>query len=156
MSELKQDTNKVISDVIEIVTNNTGIDHADMISKKRKREIVGARQCAIWLIRKYAPSVTLSQLGKIFGDRHHSTIIHAIEVVEDQIFCNNKDFTWVRKVVTNKADDIALDADPIVNELSKAARALKLGYVVESHARIERAIEMRRQMLAESETLTNE
>jgi hypothetical protein len=59
--------------------------------------VVAARQCAIWIIKKDMNEITLYQLASHFGNRHHSTIIHSLEAVEDQIFCNNPDYTWVKK-----------------------------------------------------------
>lgn len=144
----KSFNHKVVSDVIDIVVEKTGVEYAELVGQSRKRGMVNARQCAIWLIKKHAPSITLQELGKVFGNRHHATIIHAIDAVDDQIYCKNKEFTWVRKVLPNGANDIVLHSDAVIDELSKAARALKLGYIVESHARIERAIEIRAEQVS--------
>jgi hypothetical protein len=83
--------------IIEYVSNKTQISVEAMKSPSRKREIVTARQCAIWIIKKDMNEITLSQLASHFGNRHHSTIIHSLEAVEDQVFCNNPEYTWVKK-----------------------------------------------------------
>lgn len=84
-------------DIIEYVSMKTQISVEGMKSSSRKREIVTARQCAIWIIKKDMKEITLSQLASHFGNRHHSTIIHSLDAVEDQLFCNNSEYTWVKR-----------------------------------------------------------
>jgi chromosomal replication initiator protein len=64
-------------------------DHFDMpfeqiISKSRKANIVKARQIAMYFSKKLTKS-SLANIGKHFGNRDHSTVIHANEQVKNQI-----------------------------------------------------------------------
>jgi len=130
---------KVITEILDIVAYKTGINYLELISEKRKREIVTARQCAMWLIKRNLPSITLNEIGNVFGNRHHSTVIHAIDAVEDQLYCNNKNFTWVKKVFLDEEN--YFDSDTIVGQLHKALKAINLGHISEARLRIETAIE---------------
>lgn len=47
----------------------------------RARVYVVPRQIAMWLIRKYT-RLSLPAIGQIFGDRDHTTVIHAVRKVE--------------------------------------------------------------------------
>ncbi len=67
-----------------IVANHYKIKIADMDSPKRNAEITLPRQIAMYLCRTET-DLSLPKIGKFFGDRHYSTVIHAIEKIEDQI-----------------------------------------------------------------------
>lgn len=79
------------------VTRLTGITRDQMSSRSRKREIIIARHGAISLIKNYT-TLTLKQVGALFGRRDHSTVLHAIECVEN---CPSLDrsFRWMANVV---------------------------------------------------------
>ena len=84
------------ADIICEVTRLTGITRDEMSSQSRRREIIIARHGAMWLI-KNKTKLTLRQIGKLFGDRDHSTVIHAIECVEDSPPFDQS-FWWVADV----------------------------------------------------------
>lgn len=71
----------------EYITNATSehyrisVDHIK--GKSRKRELVNARQVAMYLCRKFTSS-SLSDIGRFFN-RDHSTVIHACTSVDDQM-----------------------------------------------------------------------
>lgn len=53
-------------------------------SKIKKREIVIPRQVAMYFCKRYT-QLTLALIGENFGGRDHSTVIHALESVEDMM-----------------------------------------------------------------------
>ncbi|ROT46944.1 chromosomal replication initiator protein DnaA [Candidatus Cardinium hertigii] len=59
---------------------NISVD--DLKGKSRKKEMVVARQAAMHLIKKYTTH-SLKSIGAYFGGRDHTTVIHAIQVVEE-------------------------------------------------------------------------
>ena len=67
-----------------IVANHFKIKIADMDSPKRNAEITLPRQIAMYLCREET-DLSLPKIGKIFGNRHYSTVIHAVEKIEDQL-----------------------------------------------------------------------
>ncbi len=67
-----------------IVANHYKIKIADMDSPKRNAEITLPRQVAMYLCRTET-DLSLPKIGKLFGDRHYSTVIHAIEKIEEQL-----------------------------------------------------------------------
>ncbi|MBK8443653.1 MAG: chromosomal replication initiator protein DnaA [Sphingobacteriales bacterium] len=50
----------------------------------RKREAVQARQIAMYFVKTYT-NYSLKQIGRDFGGRDHSTVIHSCQAVSDQI-----------------------------------------------------------------------
>lgn len=53
-----------------------------LVSSHRMREYVVARHMIIYAIRDFFPEFTLKSIGKMFN-RHHSSVIHAIQSVSD-------------------------------------------------------------------------
>lgn len=64
-----------------------GLKVSDLEGSKRTREIVYPRQIAIYLIRKHT-NLSLPQIGKEFGDRDHTTIMHSCEKIENELKSN--------------------------------------------------------------------
>src|SRR3546814_20755549 len=57
------------------------VDQSEMRSKRRARAVVRPRQIAMYLAKKMTPR-SLPALGRIFGGRDHSTVIHAVRTIE--------------------------------------------------------------------------
>ena len=69
-------------------------DHFDMPvdllkSKTRKRHIVQARQISMYFAKQMTKS-SLANIGKHFGGRDHSTVIHACQTVQDLMETDNR------------------------------------------------------------------
>ncbi|MCB0736297.1 MAG: chromosomal replication initiator protein DnaA [Bacteroidetes bacterium] len=57
-------------------------------SKTRKREIVQARQISMFLSKRFTKT-SLANIGKFFGGRDHSTVIHACQTVSNLMDTDN-------------------------------------------------------------------
>ena len=58
------------------------IDRAEMGSKRRARAVVRPRQVAMYLAKVLTPR-SYPEIGRKFGGRDHSTVIHAVRLIED-------------------------------------------------------------------------
>ena len=67
-----------------IVSNHYKIKISDMDSPKRNAEITLPRQVAMYICRD-TTDLSLPKIGKLFGNRHYSTVIHAIEKIEEAL-----------------------------------------------------------------------
>lgn len=89
LKDLIKDSKNHIS--IESIQNHVseicGIDTNKLKEKTRKKEIVEARQIAMYLSKTMTKS-SLKTIGLHFGGRDHSTVVHAIESVEQRIKTN--------------------------------------------------------------------
>ncbi len=65
------------------------VDQDDLKAKTRKREIVIARQVAMYFSKDYT-NHSLKSIGYHFGGRDHSTVIHAVQSVNDMMDTNAK------------------------------------------------------------------
>ena len=69
-----------LDDISAAVCKRYGMKMKDLQSKSRKQAIVQARQLAMFLCHKYT-DVTYTQIGRDFGKRDHSTVLHACNQV---------------------------------------------------------------------------
>lgn len=80
--------------VKRIVSEETGVPIADMISDSRIEINAWVRQVAMWLCREVGHGVVVGRpfkrisliyIGACFGNRDHKTVIHAIKAVNNAI-----------------------------------------------------------------------
>jgi chromosomal replication initiator protein len=58
------------------------IDRTEMSSKRRARAVVRPRQVAMYLAKVLTPR-SYPEIGRKFGGRDHSTVIHAVRLIEE-------------------------------------------------------------------------
>lgn len=77
---------KVISaDYIqEVVSKYFNIDKKDLISTKKSNDIAHPRQIAMYLCRTVA-GMSFPKIGAEFGNRDHTTVMHAVNKIEKEI-----------------------------------------------------------------------
>ncbi len=83
--------------IINTVCTYFGISEAEIVGKKRSKDIVEPRMIAIYLINEIL-DLPLTAIGKLFGGRDHTTIIHARDKITDQLKSNNKTRTIVNEI----------------------------------------------------------
>ena len=73
-----------VADIQKQVEAYYKVSHADLIGKKRSRNIVYARQIAIYLSR-HMLDLPFSYIGKSFGGKDHTTIMYSVNNIEEKI-----------------------------------------------------------------------
>ena len=73
--------------IIEVVAEHYGVRTEDIKSQRRNREIVLPRQVSMYLIRLFN-DITLQDVGRILGNRDHSTIIHGFDKITNEMARN--------------------------------------------------------------------
>ena len=73
-----------LDEVVEAVCSHYKVTVAAVNSKSRKREYVEARQVAMYLAQKLI-KMPASRVGKLIGNRDHSTVIHSTTKVEERL-----------------------------------------------------------------------
>jgi chromosomal replication initiator protein len=76
-----------IDSVKKEVASFFGLKVSDLNSKRRTQNIVFPRQMAMYLCRKLTDS-SLPVIGKSFGGRDHSTVIHSVNLIDKKIAHN--------------------------------------------------------------------
>ena len=82
----KQITPQVI---IEVVAEHFGISAADIVSKRRNSEFVLPRQICMYLCRELTTE-SLQSIGKSLNKKDHTTVIHGIEKITEDIKKNEE------------------------------------------------------------------
>ena len=72
-----------IDDIINTVCKHFGLETNAIHTKSRKREVVQARQVAMYLAKTYTDFST-SKIGKFIGNKDHATVLHACKTVKGQ------------------------------------------------------------------------
>ncbi len=71
-----------IGNIQKIISDFFGIPIEHIIGKTRKRNIVIARQLGMYFA-KTMTDLSLKQIGKQFGNRDHTTVLHSIKTIND-------------------------------------------------------------------------
>ena len=82
--KITQNEAKIVTmdDIIAKVCNHFGLETSIIHSKSRKREVAQARQIAMYLAKKYT-DLSMSKIGKLIGNKHHSTVLYACKTIEE-------------------------------------------------------------------------
>jgi chromosomal replication initiator protein len=90
-----------VDDIQKATSEHFGLKQADLISERRNRSIARPRQAAMWLAKQLTTR-SLPDIGRRFGGRDHTTVLHA-----------------VRRIEALKADDpvLARDLEALVRKL---------------------------------------
>lgn len=70
--------------IIDIVAEHFNIKSKDILSQKRSADIVYPRQIAMYLCRQMTTN-TVQSLGKAFGNRDHTTILHGADKINKMV-----------------------------------------------------------------------
>jgi chromosomal replication initiator protein len=75
------DRRVTIEEIQKAVVEHYGIRMADMTSARRSRAVARPRQMAMYLAKQLTPR-SLPEIGKKFGGRDHTTVMHAVRQIE--------------------------------------------------------------------------
>lgn len=79
-----QSQNLTIDKIMDTVCEYYNVKRADLIGKKKNKEIVDPRQICIYLITELL-DIPLMAIGNAFGGRDHTTVIHARDKISQNI-----------------------------------------------------------------------
>ena len=105
INDIVSQQEKVISAtyIQETVGKYFNINPKDLKGSKRSNDITFPRQIAMYLCR-YVANMSLPQIGKDFGKRDHTTVMHACNKIEKEIKTNSN-----TKLIVESVKNILLD-----------------------------------------------
>ncbi len=71
-----------IEEIQRIVSRHYNVSKTELLSNRRTRTIVKPRQVAMYLSKVMTPR-SLPEIGRRFGGRDHTTVLHAVRKIED-------------------------------------------------------------------------
>ena len=95
--------NLTIDELQKIVADHFKVRVIDLKAKSRTQPLVMARQLSMFFMKKYMDK-SLVEIGRAHGGRDHTTVINALDRVENQLSENpdiKKDFNEIETVIHN-------------------------------------------------------
>ncbi len=84
------DTSRIkIEDILKVVSRHFNVGRTDLLSARRAREVVMPRQIGMYLAKKLTAR-SLPEIGRRFGGRDHSTVLHAVRKIDEQMKSDEK------------------------------------------------------------------
>lgn len=69
-----------MADITDAVCEEFKVSPEALVSQSRQRDVVVARQVAMYLAKRYT-ALTLSDIGRLIGNRTYATVSHALDVL---------------------------------------------------------------------------
>lgn len=73
-----------IEDILRVISRHFGVSKGDLLSQRRHRSVVWPRQIGMYLAKQLTQR-SLPEIGRRFGNRDHTTVLHAIRKIEGVI-----------------------------------------------------------------------
>ena len=73
-----------VQQIIEAVTKFYGVKTSDLQGKRRHKSIAFPRQVCMYLARRHT-RYSLEEVGGYFGGRDHTTVMHAVRTVTEDV-----------------------------------------------------------------------
>lgn len=78
-----------IEDILRVVSRHFGVSKGDLLSQRRHRSVVWPRQIGMYLAKQLTAR-SLPEIGRRFGNRDHTTVLHAIRKIEGELNGNQR------------------------------------------------------------------
>ncbi|MGL4405752.1 MAG: chromosomal replication initiator protein DnaA, partial [Notoacmeibacter sp.] len=78
-----------IEDIQRVVARHYSVTRTELVSARRTRTVVKPRQVAMYLAKVMTPR-SLPEIGRRFGNRDHTTVLHAVRKIEGLAKDDNK------------------------------------------------------------------
>lgn len=78
-----------IEDIQRVVARHYNVSRQELVSNRRTRVIVKPRQIAMYLSKTMTPR-SFPEIGRRFGGRDHTTVLHAVRKIEEMIGDDSK------------------------------------------------------------------
>jgi chromosomal replication initiator protein len=78
-----------IDDILKVVGRHYNVGRTDLLSPRRARAVVVPRQIGMYLAKKLTAR-SLPEIGRRFGGRDHSTVLHAVRKIDEQMKADDK------------------------------------------------------------------
>jgi chromosomal replication initiator protein len=92
-------TRVTIEMILSAVAESTGISVMEIIGDKRSRPIVESRHLAMYLARELTDA-SLPKIGERFGNRDHTTVLHAVEKITKLMQEDREMYNRVQRLTT--------------------------------------------------------
>jgi chromosomal replication initiator protein len=71
------------TEIVKLVAHHYGLKISEIKSKSNSQQVVFPRKVAMYLLRRLS-ELSYPDIGKLFNDKHHSTVMYAVRDIEDR------------------------------------------------------------------------
>ncbi len=76
-----EDSRASAAEIVKFVARHYGLKVSEIKSRKNSQQIVFPRQVAMYLCKRVT-DLSFPEIGKLFNDKHHSTVMYSVEKIE--------------------------------------------------------------------------
>lgn len=74
---------KRVADIVaEVLANFPGVLWSEIIGLRRTKNLIEPRKLCMYEVHRQRPDLSYPQIGRLFGGRDHTTIMHSVKQVE--------------------------------------------------------------------------
>jgi chromosomal replication initiator protein len=73
-----------VDEIQKLTADHFGLKQSDLLSERRTRSVARPRQVAMWLCKQHTTR-SYPDIGRRFGGRDHTTVLHAVKKIEELI-----------------------------------------------------------------------
>ena len=77
-----------LGDIMNALCMFYDVESKYIFGKKRDRPYARPRQVLCYIAKNHIPDITLKEIGQFLGNRDHSTVIHSVRSVENEMSYN--------------------------------------------------------------------
>ena len=78
-----------VDEIQKLTSDHFGLKQADLLSERRTRSVARPRQVAMWLCKQHTTR-SYPDIGRRFGGRDHTTVLHAVKKVEELLLADDQ------------------------------------------------------------------
>ena len=75
--------------ILRVVCEHYDVRAANIISRKKNAALVVPRQVIMYICREYTDA-TLETIAKLLGKKDHSTVIHGVDKIKNELVTNGE------------------------------------------------------------------
>jgi chromosomal replication initiator protein len=83
LRDILPDTDRRVhgADIVKVVSRHYGLKVSEIKSRNNSKQIAFPRQVAMFLCKQLT-DLSYPEIGKLFNDKHHSTVMYSVEKIE--------------------------------------------------------------------------
>lgn len=88
-----------IKEVIMLCCAEEGLSYQDIVGPNQSRRLAHPRQRFMWVVRKAKPNASLPEIGRRFGGRDHTTVMHGLRKVDSRLLAGPEEGEKVKALL---------------------------------------------------------